>query len=153
VAVLDIDLFKRINDGYGHDMGDRVISQTARLLESFFPDDIIARFGGEEFVILCQQVHAPVMLAQLDKLRRALANLEISTPLGDLRFTVSIGMAAAEEGIGNLLKQADNYLYQAKHGGRNQVCGGMLACRGRFAPGRSKPAQLCAGRSRRAQRC
>jgi diguanylate cyclase (GGDEF)-like protein len=144
VAVLDIDLFKRINDGYGHDMGDRVISQTARLLESFFPDDIIARFGGEEFVILCQQVHAPVMLAQLDKLRRALANLEISTPLGDLRFTVSIGMAAAEESdIGNLLKQADNYLYQAKHQGRNQVCGGMLALQGGDRRWPSfKPAQL-----------
>jgi diguanylate cyclase (GGDEF)-like protein len=75
------------------------------------------------------------MLAQLDKLRRALANLEISTPLGDLRFTVSIGMAAAEESdIGNLLKQADNYLYQAKHQGRNQVCGGMLALQGGDLP-------------------
>ncbi|WP_159875578.1 MULTISPECIES: diguanylate cyclase [Aquitalea] len=135
VAVLDIDLFKRINDGYGHDVGDRVIYQTARLLESFFPDDIIARFGGEEFVILSQQVNAAVMLGQLDKLRRALANLEISTPLGDLRFTVSIGMAATEESdIGNLLKQADNYLYQAKHSGRNQVCGGMLASQGSDLP-------------------
>ena len=127
VAVLDIDLFKRINDGFGHDIGDRVICQTARLLESFFPDDIIARFGGEEFVILAQPMDAPGMLRQLDKLRRALANLSISTPLGDLRFTVSIGMAAAEEAdIGTLLKQADNYLYQAKHNGRNQVCGGII---------------------------
>ncbi|WP_062791260.1 diguanylate cyclase [Aquitalea pelogenes] len=127
VAVLDIDLFKRINDSYGHDMGDRVICQTARLLESFFPDDIIARFGGEEFVILTQQVDPAVMLAQLDKLRRALGNLAITTPQGDLRFTVSIGMAAMEEGdLGSLLKQADNFLYQAKHGGRNQVCGGMV---------------------------
>ncbi|BBF86131.1 response regulator protein [Aquitalea magnusonii] len=135
VAVLDIDLFKRINDGYGHDVGDRVIYQTARLLESFFPDDIVARFGGEEFVILSQEVNASVMLAQLDKLRRALANLEISTPLGDLRFTVSIGMAATDESdIGNLLKQADNYLYQAKHRGRNQVCGGMVTAQGNDSP-------------------
>ena len=127
LLMVDVDLFKRINDGFGHDIGDRVICQTARLLESFFPDDIIARFGGEEFVILAQPMDAPGMLRQLDKLRRALANLSISTPLGDLRFTVSIGMAAAEEAdIGTLLKQADNYLYQAKHNGRNQVCGGII---------------------------
>jgi len=128
VAMLDIDLFKAINDNYGHDVGDQVICQTARLLESFFPDDIVARFGGEEFVILAQAPDANDMLRQLDKLRRALANQVMSTPQGDLRFSVSIGMAVGQHAeISNLLKRADTYLYQAKQSGRNQVCGGAVA--------------------------
>ncbi|WP_293759931.1 diguanylate cyclase [uncultured Aquitalea sp.] len=123
VAMLDIDHFKRINDNYGHDIGDAVIVHTARLMEAQFPYDLVARFGGEEFVVLSRTTDAAAWLRRLDQLRESLAHLVVDTPRGELNFTVSIGLAGSETpDIVQLLKQADERLYYAKQRGRNQVC-------------------------------
>lgn len=125
VAVLDIDHFKRVNDQYGHDVGDQVICNTARLMEQFFPDGIVARFGGEEFVILSPSPIELDMVCRLESLRLAIESCILTTAKGGLRYTVSIGVAASDmPEVSRLLKLADERLYHAKQHGRNQVCGG-----------------------------
>ncbi|MDF0605332.1 diguanylate cyclase [Neisseriaceae bacterium TC5R-5] len=125
LAVLDIDFFKNVNDQYGHDVGDHVICNTARLMEQFFPEGVVARFGGEEFVILSPNPMEKDMRQRLEDLRQAIESCVIVTTKGSLRYTVSMGMAAADlPEISRLLKLADERLYHAKQNGRNQICEG-----------------------------
>lgn len=120
LLLLDIDLFKAVNDTYGHDVGDEVLVEIARKLEALLrPDDMIARFGGEEFVIF---ISTPDRLADevAERLRKGIAERE--NPGGGGQ-TVSIGIAEHTGGpdFSNALTQADHALYRAKQQGRNQV--------------------------------
>lgn len=119
LAMVDIDHFKHINDNYGHDIGDQALRWVGKLLSDTFGHDRVARFGGEEFVIL---LAADQPLAQtLEAFRQQLASAALSTSRGDLQLTVSIGAATGPQDVSILLKQADEQLYRAKQGGRNRV--------------------------------
>lgn len=127
VITLDIDKFKNINDTYGHLTGDEVIIQVARTLESIVRNsDIIARFGGEEFVILVQNSDLDKTLCIAEKIRKEIEICEINTQENEsIKFTASFGVAQFDEELDNdnierTLNRADNALYVAKKNGRNQ---------------------------------
>ncbi|TCM95677.1 PAS domain S-box-containing protein/diguanylate cyclase (GGDEF)-like protein [Paenibacillus sp. BK033] len=121
LCIIDIDRFKSINDTYGHPVGDLVLTRLAQLLQEQSPEEaVVARFGGEEFVILLPGLDRDRALAAAERYRAATE----TTPLGDLRITISIGaatFAAEEESELSLLQQADQALYLSKNNGRNRV--------------------------------
>lgn len=118
----DIDHFKQVNDRWGHDAGDQVLKHFAALLKAHTrPTDIVARFGGEEFVLLLPNASLEQAAAKAEEIRAALA-AEIIAPL-EQPVTSSFGAAqlGADEDGSSLLRRIDQALYQAKNGGRNQV--------------------------------
>ncbi|HEU0186373.1 MAG TPA: diguanylate cyclase [Gallionellaceae bacterium] len=122
IAMVDIDFFKRINDTYGHDVGDQAIVAVAKTLAcEFRSTDIVARMGGEEFCVVAVNNASPVEI--MERLRRHIEALAI--PLNEkdaLHLTVSIGVTGALcDTLDAMINQADQALYQAKHNGRNQV--------------------------------
>jgi diguanylate cyclase (GGDEF)-like protein len=130
VALLDIDKFKKINDTYGHMVGDLVIKEIARTLSSELRDyDLAGRFGGEEFSLLLPQTRAVDALRIAERVRATIAGLSIIAPGASggerVHVTVSIGVAALDSGsqreFGDLMAAADAALYRAKAGGRDQV--------------------------------
>ncbi len=124
VAVLDIDHFKKVNDTHGHDTGDAALKATAEACRRTLREvDVLARFGGEEFVVLLPDTPLADALQVAERLRLAIAALRLPLPDGELVFTTSIGVAAVTPGqpLEQALKAADEALYAAKHGGRNRV--------------------------------
>jgi len=123
VLELDIDHFKRVNDTYGHPMGDRVLRQLADLLHvGLRRADLPARVGGEEFAVVLTQGEAkPEVVAE--KLRQSVERFAFGEGDEPLRVTISIGCAVARPGepAEALFKRADLALYEAKHKGRNRV--------------------------------
>ncbi|MBT6095380.1 MAG: sensor domain-containing diguanylate cyclase [Rhodospirillaceae bacterium] len=128
VVMADIDHFKRINDTYGHPVGDEAIKMAASLLlESARTSDVVARYGGEEFAIIAPGI-APAYLPTLgDKiLRRFRTGAKLATPDGSYAFTLSIGLTIRMPGkndpddMRTLLEHADQALYAAKEGGRDR---------------------------------
>jgi diguanylate cyclase (GGDEF)-like protein len=124
-VMLDIDFFKKINDTYGHDVGDMVIKGLARLLRnSAAAGDIVARIGGEEFCLLVPQLSGRDLLTRLERLREDIAATPMATPAGaaPLQVTVSIGACLESgESLDAMMKTADERLYTAKNSGRNRV--------------------------------
>ena len=123
-AMIDIDHFKKVNDTYGHPMGDRVIKSLALFLKQRLrKTDHIGRYGGEEFAIVLPDTDLQAAQRVLDEIRRRFAEIHYPAQPHDLSCTFSCGIAELRDGAdGNLLsKQADEALYRAKHGGRNRV--------------------------------
>jgi diguanylate cyclase (GGDEF)-like protein len=125
LLILDVDLFKSINDRFGHNVGDAVIKSVAAICQREKRDaDILARIGGEEFVLLLPQTRRDEAVGFAEKLRQRV-EAELFVHDGEsLRLTISIGAAEAEAGmagIGDIMKRADQALYDAKRGGRNRV--------------------------------
>ena len=124
IAMLDLDHFKRINDGYGHLAGDKVLKIIAnQLRRQLRPGDFIARFGGEEFVLLIPDATPAMGLALLEKLRLAIADCPFHFRGEPVTITASIGVSAFKAGdrSESVLKRADEALYRAKHNGRNRI--------------------------------
>jgi diguanylate cyclase (GGDEF)-like protein len=130
VALLDIDRFKVINDTYGHLVGDQVIKEIARTLNSLLREyDMAGRFGGEEFSLLLPQTRAVDAFRIAERVRARIAGLSIIAPGATggerVHVTVSIGVAALDSGsvrkLNELMSAADAALYRAKSGGRDQV--------------------------------
>jgi diguanylate cyclase (GGDEF)-like protein len=130
VAILDLDRFKRINDSYGHLLGDEVLRGIADSLSEVLRDyDLAGRFGGEEFVMLLPQTRAVDALRIAERVRAHISRLPVHAdgPAGQERVpvTVSIGVAALDAGtrreLSELLAAADAALYRAKASGRDQV--------------------------------
>lgn len=122
IMMADIDHFKKINDRYGHGVGDEVLVQFGELLCLLVrPTDIVARIGGEEFAVLMPHTEISKAAATAERLRTALADRHLG-PLTE-PVTVSIGVAELEEGedCESLLRRADQALYDAKRSGRNKV--------------------------------
>ena len=127
VLILDIDHFKTVNDRYGHLAGDEVLRELAeRMLRQVRSVDLVARFGGEEFVVVMPETDLGGAAIVAERLRMAIASTPFSIESGSERvpITISIGVAAAEVGEGgvdSLLKRADEALYAAKNSGRDRV--------------------------------
>ncbi|MEZ9321935.1 diguanylate cyclase [Vibrio sp. 10N.286.51.E5] len=127
LAILDLDRFKQVNDTYGHDIGDQVLVEVAKRLEKILStNDVVARWGGEEFVLLLAGNQDPNK--ELKLIRQAIADRAIETHSGPLELTTSIGATThlTEQQLNSRtykkhLKSADDALYQAKQSGRNKV--------------------------------
>ncbi len=126
IVLLDIDHFKRVNDQYGHLIGDKVIEQTARCIkQQLKPDnDYIVRWGGEEFLLLLEGADAEFVQQKAEQIREAVANNKVETDSGLFSITVSIGCTLwdGKEGADHVIHRADKAMYLAKTAGRNQVC-------------------------------
>lgn len=125
MLMIDIDLFKLVNDQHGHDIGDKVILDIAKLCRSISREiDLVARLGGEEFVILLPETSLLNAAALAERLRMAAQENRVSLPAADLAVTVSIGVAQCLPAIelAEMMKHADMALYAAKRAGRNRVC-------------------------------
>ncbi len=124
VLMIDIDHFKRVNDRYGHPVGDQVLRAVAGAISSAVrDDDVPARFGGEEFAVLLRNPSAAMAREVGERVRAAVAGLDLRA-LGPDRITVSVGVAVAREPdqpISELIDQADHALYRAKRMGRDRV--------------------------------
>jgi two-component system, cell cycle response regulator len=127
VMILDIDFFKSINDGHGHDAGDDVLRDFAmRIRKSIRNIDLACRYGGEEFVIVMPETDMAVASMVAERIRRRIATEPFPIQQGSksLEVTISIGLAALNGGEDNaaaMLKRADTALYRAKRDGRNRV--------------------------------
>jgi diguanylate cyclase (GGDEF)-like protein len=122
VAMMDIDHFKSINDRYGHDCGDTVLREFAVLLNKHFNEQMPARLGGEEFAVLFTDQPAKLILKKLEMFRKAVDSFVFDESDNKLHVTISIGLCSeASDDLDALLIKADQNLYKAKNGGRNQV--------------------------------
>ncbi|WP_447589491.1 GGDEF domain-containing response regulator [Aquipseudomonas campi] len=123
-AMIDIDHFKKVNDTYGHPMGDRVIKSLALFLKQRLrKTDHIGRYGGEEFAVVLPDTDAVTAARVLDEIRQRFSEIHYPAQPLDLSCTFSCGIAEMNDGMDSntLSKQADEALYVAKHGGRNRV--------------------------------
>jgi two-component system, cell cycle response regulator len=126
LVIFDADHFKRVNDTYGHQVGDAVLTQIADVVRGTVrSEDVFARYGGEEFALVLRGIDVDGAGAVADRLRERIANLQIQTDRGVLKVTVSAGCASlstiSEKTPESLIAAADRRLYQAKHAGRNRV--------------------------------
>ena len=123
-AMIDIDFFKKVNDNYGHPVGDRVIKSLSRLLQQRLrKTDIIGRYGGEEFAVVLKDTDEKNAFIALDNIRKAFEQIVQHAENGEFSVTVSCGLAAFPRfsSAAELNNAADRALYAAKGGGRNCV--------------------------------
>lgn len=122
----DIDHFKKINDTYGHPIGDKVLQHVAvTLTDNIRKTDVIARYGGEEFVVLLPNTSLNPAVDVAEKLRMAIEQTHASCENNEIHMTISIGISSGSTAVdlgSALVKNADDSLYQAKRMGRNRVC-------------------------------
>lgn len=120
--LLDIDHFKQINDTLGHITGDHVLAELGSKLNKSFPNDMVVRFGGEEFSVLIKNLNEEQALQAAENLRQ---EIEVLKP-ADVALSVSIGLASMQDhpksNLNQILALADKALYQSKESGRNRVC-------------------------------
>ena len=126
--MLDIDHFKKINDTHGHDVGDEVlVGFTRRIRRTVRPTDLVARMGGEEFGVIMHYTRSENFKpSSLDRLLSSINQRPFKTSVGDLDVTASIGVCfykgeGEQPSVQNLIKCADEKLYQAKANGRNRI--------------------------------
>jgi len=126
LVLFDIDHFKKVNDTYGHQAGDHVLSEIAALLTGALrAEDVFARYGGEEFGVICRG--SDVMQGQIvaERMRKAVAQNKFVFEGTHIPLTISVGVAGlpdpAVKDASELVSLADQALYKSKHGGRNQV--------------------------------
>lgn len=130
LAMLDLDHFKSINDGYGHLVGDEVLRQVCRLVGAQMRcNDSLGRYGGEEFMLLLEGMNLEAAMLRLESIREDIARHDWSGLLGSRGVTVSMGLMHWQPGMDlpQLIKRADDLLYAAKRAGRNQVLTEALA--------------------------
>jgi diguanylate cyclase (GGDEF)-like protein len=125
IALIDIDHFKRVNDRFGHPAGDALLRAVSRTCAGQLrASDHFGRIGGEEFAAVMPETTRADAWACAERMRSAVAAIELDLPVGPLRCTISIGIAAMHPGhadFGALLGAADVALYGAKEGGRNRI--------------------------------
>ena len=125
VLFFDVDHFKRVNDTYGHDVGDIVLAKTSAALKSQLrAQDVICRMGGDEFLVICPDTGLESAVVCAERVRRSVEDLVISVDALVLKGTVSIGVSVRDAGMPDadaLIKRADQGAYLAKQRGRNKV--------------------------------
>lgn len=124
LCILDIDFFKKVNDTYGHDIGDFVLKECVRLLHESYgrSGDFVARIGGEEFAVILQDHAAEHAVKRAEEAFARVRKEVFVHESHELRFTVSMGIAQLGDGesADEWIKRADKALYESKHGGRNR---------------------------------
>lgn len=134
VMMMDIDKFKAINDVYGHDVGDEVIKDIAAVLKQHFPNDIVARMGGEEFAVLSVDAQYQTSFDYINVFREKIANQKLKIKGHTIRYTCSIGVSGyTGTSLDEMMVQADKLLYLAKQSGRNRLEGTPLGAEGSIA--------------------
>jgi len=123
IAMLDIDNFKKINDTFGHDIGDIAIKNIKKILDKYLDEkDLAARFGGEEYCILIENKNINEVKILFETIRIAFEHNVIKTKNVEIKYTVSIGIAhGMHDDLDDMVKLSDDALYIAKESGRNQV--------------------------------
>lgn len=125
VLMLDIDHFKTVNDTHGHNIGDEALKETVSTIQDALrTEDTLGRLGGEEFAVIFPQTVASNAALVAERIRGDIARIEIDTPNGPLKFTMSIGISESSDddrSIEEALTRADKALYEAKENGRNKV--------------------------------
>ncbi|MBT1450211.1 diguanylate cyclase [Glaciecola sp. XM2] len=122
LALIDLDYFKTVNDNYGHDFGDVVLKETARMMQKHFAQDVVSRFGGEEFCVFLSNIEASAAKEKLDAFREAISEKSFKYKDQQVHCTLSIGISHKRTGkIESLLSTADEFLYKAKARGRNCI--------------------------------
>ncbi|MDE2406719.1 MAG: GGDEF domain-containing protein [Xanthomonadaceae bacterium] len=126
LCIIDVDLFKPINDRYGHIQGDDVLRRIAGILRAHLrSEDVAARIGGEEFALLLSECEMAAARQHAERLREAVASTSFTLAGDPLQVTISLGVAGLAPGCDTrtaLMAAADAALYRAKHEGRNRVC-------------------------------
>ena len=120
----DIDFFKKVNDSYGHDIGDKVLAGVAQaLVENVTEDCLVSRWGGEEFLIVFPDMNGDEARAMLDKIRSRIKKIVFET--GSSNFSITVTYGLAEYGFDGdaeaVVKEADGKLYLGKENGRDQI--------------------------------
>jgi diguanylate cyclase (GGDEF)-like protein len=125
ILMLDIDHFKGVNDTYGHDIGDEALIETVAVIKkNIRGEDLLFRLGGEEFAVMLPETTKLAAFDTAKRIRIAISEIVIQTPIAPLCFTLSIGIAECtpvDNDIDVILKRADEALYRAKSSGRNKV--------------------------------
>ena len=126
VLMADLDHFKRVNDSFGHLIGDEVLRKTARRIRGLLrAHDEVGRFGGEEFLILVCDCDADALVRVAERVRAGIGDRSIETTAGPVRVTLSIGGAVnshcRQSDANTLIEQADRAMYEAKNAGRNRA--------------------------------
>jgi diguanylate cyclase (GGDEF)-like protein len=123
LILFDIDYFKKVNDSYGHDVGDIVLQKISNnIQEELRPFDYLGRWGGEEFLIILPRTEMYVGFDLAEVLRKKLASTPIEVNSVNLQLTASFGVASCWDGdYASAFKRVDDALYQAKHSGRNRT--------------------------------
>ncbi|CAH1386173.1 GGDEF domain-containing response regulator [Candidatus Nitrotoga sp. M5] len=124
--MIDVDCFKSVNDRHGHAVGDQVLQEVARAIQSSArKDDSVCRMGGEEFLLVCHNTDLRAALLTAERLRKMVQALKININGVDIQTSVSIGVASRDtdmEDPDDMVLGADKALYAAKHAGRNRAC-------------------------------
>lgn len=124
ILLCDLDHFKKINDTYGHDCGDNVLKEISQLLyKSIRKQDILCRWGGEEFIILIPDTRGEQAILLADKLRNQIQKLKImyDTKIVQITLSIGVGQNSSNTALIDVIKKADENLYRAKETGRNKV--------------------------------
>lgn len=124
--MMDVDHFKRVNDTYGHSVGDMILQNVADLLQrNLRQADVLGRYGGEEFGVVLPNTGLEEALQIAERIRKQVAEMRVHTTLGQVAVTISIGITLKQNSqilnVEKLFDQADQALYQAKQSGRNRV--------------------------------
>ena len=123
LIMVDIDHFKKINDTYGHNVGDEVIVGVAQALTSKLrSSDLVGRIGGEEFLIVLKEDRADIVLRIAEKLRRFVETIAWAKIEGSVHISAGVYITEPEDSVYDMLDKADKAMYQAKKDGRNRVC-------------------------------
>lgn len=121
---IDIDDFKKVNDNYGHDIGDIVLKNISKtFLNNSKKEDIIGRWGGEEFIAIFPKIDENLLYQKAEKLRMLVENTLIKANNKDLNTTISIGatLISPKDSLNTLMKRADKFLYKSKQNGKNCI--------------------------------
>jgi diguanylate cyclase (GGDEF)-like protein len=124
VCVIDFDYFKMINDRYGHQAGDLVLVEISRIIgQRLRKTDLFARLGGEEFAVLMPDTRLNEAKVVAENITKRVRDARVKTPTNDIDITVTIGIAQVQRGSTwmDVLKQADDALYQGKRNGRDTI--------------------------------
>jgi diguanylate cyclase (GGDEF)-like protein len=129
-VLVDVDNFRAINDTYGHEVGDSVLRQiSAALRQVLRGHDVVARTGGDEFLVMCPDTPIEAAQACAERLRLAVEGAQIVSGMLNLKLTVSVGLASRDSSITDtetLVRRAEQGLHMAKQAGRNRVSGLQL---------------------------